>query len=160
MFEYLVVFTQLWRKWGSLSVSVSLCLVVSSLILQPTFSFGGVSWNKFSCLYVWSSSRCLLRNLCVYFSISMMSGPSFLSQGVTINSLFCFSYSKTFSWYLFKLSIGLGLFFLYMVQSYLGCFLGVLIILVINGGIDVNQRVNTLILTEYGNLPLLLENYA
>ena len=51
-----------------------------------------------------------------------MAGPNFLSQGVMMKSLFCLSSSNTFSWCLFKLPVGIGLFTLYRFQSSLDNF--------------------------------------
>ena len=69
---------------------------------------------------------CIDSSLYIYFHVILWMGL-FFSHGVTMKSLFCLSCSITFSWCLFKFSVGIG--FVYRIQSFLGSLQGVLLIL-------------------------------
>ena len=53
----------------------------------------------------------------MYLLRSIILGPKFLSLCVMTKSLFCLSFSNTFSCFLFNLPVGIGLLDLYMVWS-------------------------------------------
>ena len=46
----------------------------------------------------------------MYWSLSIMAGINFLSQGVMMKYLFCLSYSNNFSWCRFKFPVIIDLF--------------------------------------------------
>ena len=53
----------------------------------------------------------------MYSSHSIMDSNKFLSQGLTMKSLFFLSSSNTFNWCLLKLPAGIGLFYVYIFQT-------------------------------------------